>query len=377
MKYSFVIPTYNNKRLLENTLEALHHQEGFGKDEYQAVIVDDGSDDNTHQIIEKQNRNYNLKYIFLDRMTDSCRAKARNCGWKNADGEIIIFIDSDIIVKRNYLSQLTGCYEMESNMVVFGTRLMLQDDIETEEISNGEIFRKYKFDRSKAEYFEHRHYLFNTMSYNINCFLDPWLYAYSCNVAIPRKIINEERGFDENYKGWGVEDLELSYKIYLKGVKFVFNSNLEAFHQNHTRATNVNVKSGVYNAECFIRKYPDALKIFPHEVKKLLLIGGLEHDFTGMQEEVEYIGKKIEACLPPNTKCNKTEIIEFKNKADIDKIKAKIKKLTASSDIRIIVNDYVEDTDLGIWIQLLDKSGSVPLYFVMSKKLNAPGFPGP
>lgn len=369
MKFSFVIPTYNNKKLLENTLEALNYQEGFGKEDYQAVIIDDGSNDNTHEIIEKEKRNYNLKYIFLERKADSCRAKARNHGWKNADGEIIIFLDSDIIIKRDYLSKLAKCFETESNIVVLSTRLMLKDDVLIEEISNGTLFEKYKYDKSKKELFEHRHYLFDAMSYNLNCFIDPWLYAYSCNLAIPGEIIKRAEGFDENYKGWGVEDLDLGYKIITGGTKFIYNSGLETLHQNHIRATKPDIKSSVYNTEYFLSKYPDALKIFPHEVKKLLLIGGIEHNFTSIEEEVEYIGRKVRSCLPEENKNQKIEVIELKNRADLDAVKARIKNLSTDRDVKTIINDYVEDTDLNVCVQLLDKPETTPLYFEMSRKL--------
>lgn len=64
MKYSFVIPTYNNRVLLKNTLEALNYQPGYGY--YEVIVVDDGSTDNSGEYIKGVNRNYDLKYFYLE-----------------------------------------------------------------------------------------------------------------------------------------------------------------------------------------------------------------------------------------------------------------------------------------------------------------------
>jgi glycosyltransferase involved in cell wall biosynthesis len=97
-----VIPAYNNKLLLRKTLEALNYQIGYGRNDYEVIIVDDGSSDGTCDYIKNVNRNYNLKYFYLERCDDSGRARARNYGWKKASGDIIIFIDSYIhLHKRN------------------------------------------------------------------------------------------------------------------------------------------------------------------------------------------------------------------------------------------------------------------------------------
>lgn len=55
---------------------------------------------------------YELKYIYLERCMDSCRSRAINYGIKMAEGEIIIFIDADIIVKKDYLVRVEKCFSI-------------------------------------------------------------------------------------------------------------------------------------------------------------------------------------------------------------------------------------------------------------------------
>lgn len=103
IKYSFIIPTYNNEKLLRNALFALNHQTPIDRDDYEVIVVDDGSDRDTYEAINNINKKYSMKYVYLERNEMSSRAKARNAGIAKAEGEYIVFIDADIIVKPNFL----------------------------------------------------------------------------------------------------------------------------------------------------------------------------------------------------------------------------------------------------------------------------------
>ncbi len=164
MKYSFVIPTYNNRVLLKNTLEALNYQPGYGY--YEVIVVDDGSTDNSGEYIKGVNRNYDLKYFYLERGKDSCRAKCRNHGWKQSAGEIIVFIDSDIVVRPDYLSELNRCFSMKNDIAVIGNRLLLNTPTTYEEIIRGDIFTKNRFDNRNFDILEYRYFFYESASYN-------------------------------------------------------------------------------------------------------------------------------------------------------------------------------------------------------------------
>ena len=82
MKYSFVMPVYNNKFLLKNALESFNYLKNYNHVDYEVIIVDDGSDDNPFDYITGINKNYNMRYLLLERSEKSCRARTRNHGWK-------------------------------------------------------------------------------------------------------------------------------------------------------------------------------------------------------------------------------------------------------------------------------------------------------
>ena len=65
-------------------------------------------------------------------------------------------------------------------------------------------------------------------------------------------------------------------------------------------------------------------------------------------------------------------VIDFKNQEYLDNIKQTIIMLSDIKNNDIIVNDYLENTDLDIWIQLLGKRKSTPRYYPMSRRLMNP-----
>ena len=105
MRFSIVIPTYNSKQSLNNTLESLNYQSGYGNNDYEVVVADDGSNDCTYDFIKDTPENYTLRYVYLDRCPQSCRARTRNEGRKAAQGEIVAYMDADMIVKSDFLSE--------------------------------------------------------------------------------------------------------------------------------------------------------------------------------------------------------------------------------------------------------------------------------
>lgn len=98
---SIIVPVYNTSSYLEKCLDSIYNQ--TFKD-YQLICVDDGSSDNSLQILKKyQNKIKNLKIIS---QKNQGVAAARNTALSHATGDYIIFIDSDDYIKENYLEVL-------------------------------------------------------------------------------------------------------------------------------------------------------------------------------------------------------------------------------------------------------------------------------
>ncbi|MFN8437716.1 MAG: glycosyltransferase family A protein [Cytophagales bacterium] len=98
MKFSIVIPTYNRGYLISKSVDsclALNYQN------YEIIIVDDGSTDDTETVVQKYLTFAQVKYF---KTTNRERGAARNFGIDQSSGDYITFLDSDDIVYPNYIA---------------------------------------------------------------------------------------------------------------------------------------------------------------------------------------------------------------------------------------------------------------------------------
>jgi glycosyltransferase involved in cell wall biosynthesis len=99
--FSIIIPTYNRATLLSDTIKSVQNQT-YTK--WECIVVDDGSTDNTKEIVEslilKDNR---VKYVYQE---NAERSAARNNGIHNSSGDYICFLDSDDLFEENHLDLL-------------------------------------------------------------------------------------------------------------------------------------------------------------------------------------------------------------------------------------------------------------------------------
>lgn len=97
MKFSVLIPAYNTGKLLEECLDSILNQNYF---DYEIIIVDDGSTDNTALICDRYAEKYdNIRVIHQHNQKLYC---ARLNAARIASGDYVLFVDSDDFVKPNY-----------------------------------------------------------------------------------------------------------------------------------------------------------------------------------------------------------------------------------------------------------------------------------
>lgn len=102
MQISVIVPVYNGEKYIRECLDSIFSQTFT---DFEIIIVDDGSTDNTFDILtELSVKCNNLSIIRQENKGVSC---ARNTGIKHAKGKYLCFIDSDDYIKNNFLEELT------------------------------------------------------------------------------------------------------------------------------------------------------------------------------------------------------------------------------------------------------------------------------
>ena len=97
---SIVIPVLNGESQIRDCVTSLINQD-FQKDQYEIIVVDNGSKDNTINILTEYN-----EHIMIVHESGKGSYIARNAGIKVSKGNIIAFIDSDCIADKNWLKEL-------------------------------------------------------------------------------------------------------------------------------------------------------------------------------------------------------------------------------------------------------------------------------
>ncbi|MCO6472633.1 MAG: glycosyltransferase [Melioribacteraceae bacterium] len=199
-RYSIIIPTYNRANSLlplVNTIIELNKD----NQEVEIIIVDDGSTDNTSEIISKIEYDH-LRYLQIE---NSGPAFARNRGAEIAKGDFLIFIDDDCIPAKNYFLILNQTIESNSYDAFGGQS--------KNKIAENKLAEFY--DKINSFYFSNQH--------NNNKFL------MSNNMICKRDIFWEESGFDERFT-IGAEDRELAIRLADKQYKVGFVEELSVNH---------------------------------------------------------------------------------------------------------------------------------------------------
>jgi glycosyltransferase involved in cell wall biosynthesis len=99
--FSIIVPVYNRPEEIRELLESLMHQDFDGA--YEIVIVEDGSQESSQEIVERFQDDLNIAYYFKE---NSGPGDSRNYGMHKAKGNYFIILDSDCILPKHYLSEV-------------------------------------------------------------------------------------------------------------------------------------------------------------------------------------------------------------------------------------------------------------------------------
>lgn len=189
MKLSVVIPSFNSLHFLRKTIAALEKQD-IPFSDFEVVIIDDASTDNTWEFLQNYPGPLNIKPLRNE--TNLGRARTRNRGIHASSGDLILFIDADIEPAADDF-----------------LRAHLEAQSPGPQISVGSF--KYHPDFRKSglhRYREKRGGMKFKNSANI-----PGRYFSTCNASVPKAVLLDEGGFDDRFVQYGGEDLELGHRL--------------------------------------------------------------------------------------------------------------------------------------------------------------------
>lgn len=123
---SVIIPTYNRKDSLLRTLESLARQT-YPADRFEVIVVDDGGSDGTGEVTQRTFP-FALRYVRQENQGD---AIARNRGASEAQGDVLQFLDDDIVVEPGFLEAIVQQHSHGHRLMVVGRLLLMPSAIPT------------------------------------------------------------------------------------------------------------------------------------------------------------------------------------------------------------------------------------------------------
>ena len=205
IKYSFkltvIIPTHNRREvLITRTLSAMFSQD-VPADDFEIIVVVDGSTDGTVAALRKLKPPCSLRVIEQPNRGPSA---ARNSGIRAARGEILLFIDDDIICGPHLFRQHVEAHSHAEMAVTFGPISMAPD-------APASVL-KYANKIWFEDYYSHI-----AMQNGLNLPKDDYLIS---NSSMPRAALLECGGFDETMTA--KEDYELGLRLWKRGLRFTY-----------------------------------------------------------------------------------------------------------------------------------------------------------
>lgn len=189
MEISVIVPTYNRNQQILNLLNSLERQ---SYQKFEVILVNDGSTDDTLNILHNYKRDTALKLKIID-SDNKGRSGSRNLGVKHAAGDLLIFLDDDVRANEKCL-ELHLSFHMNYENAILGGPYLYDTAKFTHDFS---FFRKHMED----QWYPREKGFLESASLRIN----------GGNFSVIRNLFWKVDGFDERLTD--KEDFILSYQL--------------------------------------------------------------------------------------------------------------------------------------------------------------------
>lgn len=157
-KLSIIVPVYNVSNYLEECLDSLLQQE---IDNYEVIMIDDGSTDNSYEIVEEYVKRYDNFYGYTKK--NQGLGHSRNMGAELATGDYITFVDSDDIIPNASYYEMLNSLEKTNSDFVIGNVVRFNSSKSFESVLHTNVFKE---NYEKINIRNHPELLYDTTAWN-------------------------------------------------------------------------------------------------------------------------------------------------------------------------------------------------------------------
>lgn len=261
MKVSIVMPVYNSGKFIQQTLVSVEAQ--TYKD-WELIVVDDGSDDNSMQVVEAFRQRHSTQCtITHSSQPRSGAAACRNIGLKHATGDFVLFFDSDDLLESFCLQQRVDVMKADTSL-------------------DWAVFNQYAWYPEQQPPFILYNKKISSREEAIKCFLQMQSAWQTMAVLWKREAIEKLKGFDEAL--YFMEDPDLHLRALLEAeLTVAFKTDLPAdcFYRMPVMTAD---KAEQFYANSIASRFGFLKKLFqwlPQKVQPQVMLQYCKHIRTG------------------------------------------------------------------------------------------------
>ncbi|MFI8833407.1 glycosyltransferase family 2 protein [Streptomyces afghaniensis] len=250
-KFSIVIPYKQRLDNIRLCFESLAEQ-SLEKGEFEVLVG----------VMEYSPEYVALCQEFTDRLTvvsvlsgDEWQiTRARNMAMRQASGQVMVQLDADMALPPRFLENLyRKHFAYGQNVCVIGQ--MIGYDNNNSDVDDVDV-RPFGHYREKLAELDAADEVRMDMRLQVDHVV-PWAFAWTALIALPTALVVEnDLYFDEDFRGYGVEDLEWAHRICATGTPIVMGRDVYGIHLPHKRSVAGNRATERLNYRRFVRKWP-------------------------------------------------------------------------------------------------------------------------
>jgi len=131
MKISLIITVYNEESIIQDTIsKVISYMDGFSGYEYELILINDGSTDNTGKIIAEAAKRHHGKIIQVDHPYNMGRGQGMRTGFEKATGDYVITLDADLSYSPQHIERLINTLTAQNADIVCASPYMKNGIVE-------------------------------------------------------------------------------------------------------------------------------------------------------------------------------------------------------------------------------------------------------
>lgn len=213
---SLIISTYNWKKALELVFLSILKQSELP---FEVIVADDGSKNDTKELVDYYRKKFPIPLIHIWHKDKGFRlAEIRNKAIKQASGNYIIQIDGDLILHKDFIKDHT--HRAKRGYFISGSRVLLGENVSKDILETKRININYFTKNITNKHYTLRLPLLTNILASSSDDIQKVIRSIrGCNMSFWRSDLIRINGYNEEIKGWGREDSEISARLINTGLK--------------------------------------------------------------------------------------------------------------------------------------------------------------